>query len=80
MEQVLQTLFIAIRDLGIAIQPVVPSKAAAVLDQLGVSPDRRTYADLEDAGWYAALVADGHTIDKPSPVFPRLELPTAEIA
>ena len=80
MEQVLQTLFIAIRDLAIAIQPVVPSKAAAVLDQLGVSPDRRTYEDLKDEGWYAALVANGHTIDKPTPAFPRLELPTAEIA
>ena len=80
MEQVLQTLFIAIRDLATAIQPVVPSKAAAVLDQLGESPDRRTYADLKDEGWYAALVANAHTIDKPTPVFPRLELPTAEIA
>ena len=37
MKAVLQTLFIAIRDLAIAIQPVVPEKAAAVLDQLGIA-------------------------------------------
>ncbi|WP_370188218.1 methionine--tRNA ligase [Qipengyuania sp.] len=80
MKAVLQTLFIAIRDLAIAIQPVVPEKAAAVLDQLGVSAEGRTYADLADAGWFAALVAAGHAIDKPTPVFPRLELPREEPA
>ncbi|WP_370030905.1 methionine--tRNA ligase [Qipengyuania mesophila] len=80
MKAVLQTLFIAIRDLAIAIQPVVPEKAGAVLDQLGVSAERRTYGDLADAGWFAALVVAGHTIDKPTPVFPRLELPSEEPA
>ncbi|MFW2350112.1 methionine--tRNA ligase [Qipengyuania sp.] len=80
MKAVLQTLFIAIRDLAIAIQPVVPEKAGAVLDQLGVSVESRTYADLADAGWFVALVAAGHTIDKPTPVFPRLELPSEEPA
>ncbi|MBX7496112.1 methionine--tRNA ligase [Qipengyuania sp. 6B39] len=75
MKAVLQTLFIAIRDLAIAIQPVVPDKAAAVLDQLGVATDRRTYADLADESWFGALVAAGHVVDKPTPVFPRLELP-----
>ncbi len=80
MKAVLQTLFIAIRDLAIAIQPVVPEKAGAVLDQLGVSSTGRTYADLADAGWFAALVAAGPTIDKPTPVFPRLELPSEEPA
>jgi methionyl-tRNA synthetase len=80
MKAVLQTLFVAIRDLAIAIQPVVPEKAGAVLDQLGVSSESRSYADLADAGWFAALVAAGHTIDKPTPVFPRLELPSEEPA
>ena len=80
MKAVLQTLFIAIRDLAIAIQPVVPEKAAAVLDQLGVADANRFYADLGDAEWFDALVAAGHAIDKPTPVFPRLELPEAEPA
>ncbi|MBX7502748.1 methionine--tRNA ligase [Qipengyuania sp. YG27] len=80
MKAVLQTLYIAIRDLAIAIQPVVPEKAGAVLDQLGVSAESRNYADLADAGWFAALVAAGHTIEKPTPVFPRLELPSEEPA
>ena len=80
MKAVLQTLFIAIRDLAIAIQPVVPEKAAAVLDQLGISTDRRSYADLSDQSWFGELVTADHAIDKPTPVFPRLELPTEEAA
>ena len=80
MKAVLQTLFIAIRDLAIAIQPVVPEKAAAVLDQLGISTDRRRYADLSDQSWFGELVTADHAIDKPTPIFPRLELPTEEAA
>ena len=80
MKAVLQTLFIAIRDLAIAIQPVVPEKAAAVLDQLGISTDRRRYADLSNQSWFGELVNAAHAIDKPTPVFPRLELPTEEAA
>ena len=80
MAAVLQTLFIAIRDLAIALQPVIPTKAAEVLDQLGVSPERRGYEDLANEGWFAALVAAGHAIDKPTPAFPRLELPEQEAA
>ncbi|MEH6685557.1 MAG: methionine--tRNA ligase [Qipengyuania sp.] len=80
MKAVLQTLFIAIRDLAIAIQPVVPEKAGAVLDQLGIAGDRRNYADLADTKWFEGLAATGHTIDKPTPVFPRLELVQEEAA
>lgn len=76
MKAVLQTLFIAIRDLAIAIQPVVPTKAAAVLDMLGVPEGSRNYAVLGDTDWYDALVAQAHVIAAPTPVFPRLEAPT----
>ncbi|MFA6220295.1 MAG: methionine--tRNA ligase [Erythrobacter sp.] len=76
MKAVLQTLFMAIRDLAIAIQPVVPNKAAAVLDMLGVPGDARDFAALEADGWFAALVAKGHAIEAPTPVFPRLEPPS----
>lgn len=80
MKAVLQTLFLAIRDLAIAIQPVTPTKAAVVLDQLGVTTRQRTYADLSDESWFAELIAAGHVIEKPTPAFPRLELPEAEAA
>lgn len=74
MKSVLLTLFRAIRDLAIAIQPVIPTKAAAVLDQLEIPADQRTYADLLDENWFNALAAAGTVIGKPTPVFPRLEL------
>ena len=75
MKAVLQTLFMAIRDLAVAIQPVVPEKAAAVLDQVGAAPDERTYAHLENTEWYDTLVSAGYVVEKPSPIFPRLEMP-----
>lgn len=77
MKAVLLTLFMAIRDLALAIQPVVPGKAAAVLDMLGVDENERSHADF-DADWFAALVAAGHRVAPPTPVFPRLELPDTE--
>ncbi len=75
MKAVLQTLFIALRDLAIAIQPVVPEKAALLLDQLGVGEGARSYAALEDDGWFERLAESGFTVGKPTPIFPRLELP-----
>ena len=78
MAVVLQTLFLAIRDLALAIQPVIPGKAAAVLDQLGVPQDARTYDDLADESWFDARVATGELLEKPVPIFPRLELPETE--
>ncbi|TMM49923.1 methionine--tRNA ligase [Qipengyuania marisflavi] len=80
MKVVLQTLIMAIRDLAIAIQPVVPDKAAAVLDQLGIPADGRDYAALADNDWFARLAGVGHTIAAPKPVFPRLDLPADEAA
>ncbi len=80
MKAVLQTLFRAIRDLAIAIQPVVPTKAAEVLDQLGIPQGERDYAALGDSDWFVRLVDAGHRTDAPSPVFPRLEAPEEEPA
>ncbi len=77
MKAVLQTLFIAIRDLAIAIQPVVPQKAALVLEQLGIAQDERTFAHLEDGAWFDRLASSDFRVGKPTPVFPRLELPQA---
>lgn len=78
MEVVLQTLFMAIRNLAIAIQPVIPNKAASVLDQLGIPDEQRSYSDLDDQSWYETRVAANQALEKPTPVFPRLELPETE--
>jgi methionyl-tRNA synthetase len=78
MKAVLQTLFMALRDLAIAIQPIVPSKAAALLDQLGIPEGERSLTTLADDGWFQRLVASGFTVAPPTPLFPRLELPETE--
>lgn len=79
MQAVLITLFVAIRDLALAIQPVIPGKAAQLLDQLGVPADERSYAALGDEEWYLRLVGSGRRLEKPQGLFPRLEIPeTAE--
>ncbi|MEM7778941.1 MAG: methionine--tRNA ligase [Pseudomonadota bacterium] len=75
MKAVLLTLFMAIRDLAIAIQPVVPEKSALLLDQLGIPEDERSYASLFDSEWYDRLAASGFKLEKPQGIFPRLELP-----
>lgn len=75
MKVVLLTLFMALRDLAIAIQPVVPSRAAALLDQLGIPAGERDFAALSDTQWYLRLVENGFTVAKPVAIFPRLELP-----
>lgn len=80
MKAVLQTLFMALRDLAIAIQPVVPAKAASLLDQLGIPAEERGFAALADTDWFTRLVASGFTVAPPTPLFPRLELPADEAA
>jgi len=75
MKVVLQTLFIALRDLAVAIRPVVPVKTDFLLEQLGVGESERNFADLTDDSWFDRLLTSGFVVDKPTPVFPRLELP-----
>ncbi|MDQ8754798.1 methionine--tRNA ligase [Sphingosinicella sp. LHD-64] len=75
MTAVLATLCAAIRDLAIAIQPVIPASAAAVLDLLGIPADERDYVALGDGDGYARVAAKGVAIASPSPIFPRLEMP-----
>ena len=78
MKVVLQTIFVALRDLAIAIQPVVPVKAAALLDQLGIPEDERTFTALNDRDWFARLAQSGFTVGKPTPIFPRLDMPEGD--
>jgi methionyl-tRNA synthetase len=67
MEAVLRTLLLAIRDLAIAIRPVIPASADRLLDLLGV--EGRAYGDLADRGWIERA-----RLQPPTPIFPRLEL------
>jgi methionyl-tRNA synthetase len=75
MLAVLATLYAAIVDLAVAIQPVIPASAARLLDAMGVPAGERDFAALADDGRYERLVASGFTLGAPSPIFPRLEAP-----
>ncbi len=67
MGTVLYVLAETIRHLALLIQPVMPESAANMLDQLGISPDARSFAHY---GPDHALTP-GTALPKPSPVFPR---------
>jgi methionyl-tRNA synthetase len=75
MQAVLATLYEAIADLAIAIQPVIPASAARLLDMMGVPAGERDYAALADGGRYARLAASGFVLQQPTGIFPRLEPP-----
>ena len=75
MIAVLATLYEAIRDLAIAIAPVIPASSAKLLDTMGIPSGERDYAALADEGSYERLAGSGFTLGLPSPIFPRLEAP-----
>jgi len=72
MARVLVTLCTCIRDLAVAVTPVIPNAAAAILDALCIPQDARDYAALAHD-----LAGDATRVDNPRPVFPRLELSEA---
>jgi methionyl-tRNA synthetase len=74
MEAVLATLYVAIAELAVAILPVIPTAATALLDHMRVPPEARSYGGLA-SDWYASLLSKGVGIEAPKPLFPRLELP-----
>ncbi|MEZ5656000.1 MAG: methionine--tRNA ligase [Sphingobium sp.] len=76
MAQVLGTLYACIRDLAIAIRPIIPASADALLDAMKVPTECWTFAFLSDG----SDDVSGRVIDPPKPLFPRLELPAAESA
>jgi methionyl-tRNA synthetase len=76
MTAVLATLCRAIRDLALAIRPVVPASADRLLDQLGVPANARRHADLGDGDAYARLARSGFTLAPPTPIFPKLDMPS----
>eukprot|EP00559_Dactyliosolen_fragilissimus_P004422 CAMPEP_0184870364 /NCGR_PEP_ID=MMETSP0580-20130426/37213_1 /TAXON_ID=1118495 /ORGANISM="Dactyliosolen fragilissimus" /LENGTH=591 /DNA_ID=CAMNT_0027372401 /DNA_START=247 /DNA_END=2022 /DNA_ORIENTATION=+ len=72
METVLYTLMEALRVVSILYQPIVPQSSNAMLDQLCVPKDERDFRCVEPLGEYK--IVQGRTIEKPTGVFPRLEL------
>ena len=75
MHAVLATLYEAIADLAVAIQPIIPASAAKLLDAMGVPAGERDYAALADEARYERLAASGFVLTQPSPIFPRLDMP-----
>ncbi|MEE8370788.1 MAG: methionine--tRNA ligase [Sphingomonadales bacterium] len=67
MNTVLYVAAEAIRWLAILIQPVMPGSMAAMLDQLGVGEDARSFAELGDEH----ALKPGATLPQPSGIFPR---------
>jgi len=75
MIAVLATLYESIRDLAVAISPVIPDSAARLLDMMGIPQDERDFAALEDESRHGRLAASGFVIATPCAIFPRLETP-----
>ena len=71
MAAVLATTLDAVRRIAILVQPVMPASSAALLDQLGVSPDARGFDALD------VQVAAGTPLPAPAGVFPRWVEPKA---
>ncbi|MBS0256051.1 MAG: methionine--tRNA ligase [Proteobacteria bacterium] len=74
METVLATLFICIAQLAVAVLPVMPERAARLLDAMGVPPEVRSYKAI-GSHWYSPLAESGFRVAPPVGVFPRLEPP-----
>jgi methionyl-tRNA synthetase len=56
-----------LRAVGILAQPVLPERAAKLLDLLAVAPDARGLADVGEGG----RLAPGTPLPAPAPIFPR---------
>ncbi len=74
METVLATLYICIAQLAVAIRPVVPASADRLLDAMGVAAELRDVVGIR-SHWYSPLAEIDFRLDRPVPLFPRLELP-----
>jgi methionyl-tRNA synthetase len=76
METVLATLYICIAQLTVAISPVIPASAAALLEQMGIAPELRTFTGIA-SHWYSPLAEGGFQLAQPKGLFPRLEVEAA---
>jgi len=76
MNTVLYVLAETIRNLGIAVQAVVPDSASKLLDQVASPLNERTYAHISPT---YALKA-GTALPAPSGVFPRIQIEEEKVA
>lgn len=76
MKTVLYVLAEIIRCLSIAVQPVTPTAAAKILDQLQISANARTFAHISKDH----IITPETQIEKPEGVFPRIALEKEEAA
>ncbi len=76
MKTVLYVLAEVIRCCAIMAQPIIPTGANKVLDQLVIAGDARTFANVNAD----STLTSGTELPVPQGVFPRLELDTAEAA
>jgi methionyl-tRNA synthetase len=67
METVLYTTAEVLRRVAILCQPYIPDSAGKLLDLLAVGPERRSFAEIGEAG----MLAPGTPLPAPKPVFPR---------
>jgi methionyl-tRNA synthetase len=75
MERVLATLYGCIRDLAVAVSPVIPEASTKILDAMCIPADARDFAAIERDESLETV-----RVDNPKPVFPRLEMPESEPA
>jgi hypothetical protein len=74
MRTVLWVLLEVLRHVGICSQPVTPSIASALLDQIAVRRDARAFRDLQVGG----ELVGGTPLPQPQIVVPRYEPPAQE--
>jgi methionyl-tRNA synthetase len=71
LDAVLYHLAESLRILGILLTPVLPRASRSLFEQLGWKSE----AQLSEARW--GLLPEGHRVESPTPIFPRLEAPAA---
>lgn len=74
MGTVLYVLMEVMRHVAVLYQPVMPTSANVILDQLGVPQEER---EFEHLGPEACKIRLGSEVGKPKAVFPRFDVPAA---
>ncbi|MEL7197154.1 MAG: methionine--tRNA ligase [Pseudomonadota bacterium] len=77
MQSVLATLYVCIAQLAVSISPVIPKSSARLLNMMGIGEDLRTVEGIR-SHWYSPLAESDFALEKPTPLFPRLELPAED--
>jgi methionyl-tRNA synthetase len=73
LDAVLTTLILSARTAATILWPVAPEAAAEILSQLNLEPQK-----LFSGAMPVLTLLEDYCCGEPKPVFPRLELPTAD--